>query len=309
MPKIKYIDHKFQQSSLNLLQRTNAIIDDYRRRGYELTLRQLYYQLVARDIIPNTQKEYKKLTNLITNARDAGLVDWHAIVDRTRQRTGLDDWWDPASFLNDQIRQFRIDKWRDQPHRIFVWVEKEALAGVISRACSVNHIQVDYVSCRGYMSASTLWREARNLHYLKRDNRQHPVIIHLGDHDPSGIDMTRDNIERLAQYSELIHERDFTFRRIALNWDQIEQYNPPPNPAKWTDSRAEGYIAEFGNESWELDALDPDLLVNLIRSVIAEYRDDDLWQQLTETEEIYSTQLQQVADNWQDLIQGNKDDD
>lgn len=301
MPKIQYVEHNFQEKSLNLLKRADSIIVDYRRRGYDLTLRQLYYQLVARDLIPNNQKQYKKLGNLISNARDAGLVDWEAIVDRTRQRTGLGNWVDPSHFLLKQIQQFRIDKWEGQDHRVFVWVEKEALAGVISRACLKNNIQVDYVSCRGYMSSSTLWREARNLKWTARDENQHPVVIHLADHDPSGIDMSRDNVERLALYSELTHGRDFTFRRIALNWDQVEKYQPPPNPTKMSDSRAEGYVFEFGYDSWELDALDPDILVSMIEDTVDEYRDLDLWQTMTEKENKFMGQLHNVADNWESV--------
>ena len=301
MPKIKYVEHSFQAKSLALLEKANSIITDYRRRGYDLTLRQLYYQLVARDLIPNNQKQYKKLGNLVSNARDAGLVDWWAIVDRTRQRAGLGSWGDPSDFLFTQIKQFRIDKWEGQDHRVFVWVEKEALAGVIGRACLKNSVQVDYVSCRGYMSSSTIWNEARNLKRTAEDEGQHPVIIHLADHDPSGIDMSRDNVERLALYSDLAHGRDFTFRRIALNWDQVEQYQPPPNPTKMSDSRAEGYVAKFGYDSWELDALDPDVLVTMIETTVDEYRDLDLWHEMTKKEEKFRGQLNNVADNWEDI--------
>ena len=147
------------------------------------------------------------------------------------------------------------------------------------------------------MSASTIWREARNIRRAS-DNGQTPVILHLGDHDPSGIDMTRDNVERLELYSELYDGLGFVFRRIALNWSQVDEYNPPPNPTKLTDSRARAYVKDYGYESWELDALDPDVLVALIRGTIASYRDDGEWDKLVKVENAQKAQLAAVADSF-----------
>lgn len=298
--KIEYVSKRFNKDSLYLIDITNTIIEDYQARGYELTLRQLYYQLVSRDYIPNTEKSYNKLGSTISNARDAGLVDWDAIVDRTRSREGVTTWTNPSQIIRAAYRSFMIDKWDNQPHRIFVWVEKEALAGVVSRACFAQDIRVDYVSCRGYMSASTIWREAQTIKQAY-DNGQIPVIIHLGDHDPSGVDMTRDNIERLQLYSELEFEQEFDLVRIALNMEQVEQYNPPPNPAKITDTRAGKYIELYGRQSWELDALDPDILVSLIQNTINSYKDFDLWDDMTALENEYKDKLKYVYENWESL--------
>lgn len=304
--KIQYVEKRFHKATLDLIETANEIITDYQARGYELTLRQLYYQLVAKDLIPNSEKSYTKLGGTISNARDAGLVDWSAIVDRTRSSKGLATWNNPASILRAVSNQYRIDKWKNQDYRLFVWVEKEALAGVIQRACEDEDIQVSYLSCRGYMSASTIWREAQKLKEClfsdEFNNAQKPIFLHLGDHDPSGIDMTRDNINRLELYSESEEHYDFEFKRIALNWEQIEQYNPPPNPAKVTDSRFEGYQAEFGNESFELDALDPDILVALIQDTINEYKNDDLWSEMIEKEQDEKNQLKYLSSNWAMII-------
>jgi len=158
-------------------------------------------------------------------------------------------------------------------------VEKDALVGVIARAC--QPLDVPYFACRGYSSDSEMWRAAqRFLRY--EDNGQIPYIIHLGDHDPSGIDMTRDIEDRL----NLFNARPYV-KRIALNYDQVEMYNPPPNPAKETDSRWEGYVAEYNTySSWELDALDPNVIVDLITGEILALRDDDRWDErmIEETE-------------------------
>lgn len=317
--KIKYVNKNFRKSTLDLINLSNDIIDDYQARGYELTLRQLYYQLVARDLFPdnrryslvagkwhkdlvngskNAEPNYIWLGTTIGNAREAGLVDWYAIVDRTRARNRRQSWENPSEIIDTVANQYRVDKWKGQEYRLFVWVEKEALAGVIRTACTPHDIQVDFLSCRGYMSQSTIWREAQNLANVY-DNGQIPVILHLGDHDPSGIDMTRDNIRRLSLFSDLYEGTHFHFMRIALNYNQVEEHNPPPDFAKLADTRAKDYIAKYGMHSWELDALDPDILVELIQDRIKDYQDMDLWQERVEIEGKDRMALREVADNWE----------
>lgn len=292
--KIQYTYWAPIQATMATLNQANEIIEDYQARGFGLTLRQLYYQLVARDLLPNKQEAYDRLGRIITKAREAGLVDWAAIEDRTRQRRGLRTWEDPDHVINEAIRNYRIDKWDNQRFRVFVWVEKEALAGVIQKACSRNDVQVDYLSCRGYMSASTIWEEARTIKRYADVLDQTPVILHLADHDPSGIDMTRDNIDRLSLYSELIAGSEFIYKRIALNKNQVEQYSPPPNPAKISDSRAAEYIRNHGSNSWELDALDPDVLIELIQKEISSFRDDDDWALAVKREAEDKTELRSM---------------
>jgi len=299
--KINYVEKNMRRETLELVDMANVVIDDYQERGYELTLRQLYYQLVARDLIPNTEKSYKHLGTTVSNGRLAGLIDWNAIVDRTRERSKRPAWSSPDEIIRASASQYRIDKWIGQDFRVFVWVEKEALAGVVRAACARHDIQVDYVSCRGYMSQSTMWREGMNLAQVWADD-QVPVILHLGDHDPSGIDMTRDNLERLSLFSGLPEGTGFIVERIALNFDQIEQYDPPPNPTKLSDSRASGYVAEYGSSSWELDALDPDVLVALIRSRVEWYIDRPTWRERVAIEDEQRALLQLVAENWDTVV-------
>ena len=121
-------------------------------------------------------------------------------------------------------------------------------------------------------------------------------MLHLGDHDPSGIDMTRDNRERLNMFAESRVE----IRRIALNMDQVETYSPPPNPAKLTDTRANDYIAAFGSESWELDALEPRVIDQLIRDQVAAEMDHEIMREAKERQNAARAKLQDLADNWED---------
>jgi len=299
--KIKYIDKKLGSKKLELISIANGIIDDYQGRGYDLTLRQLYYQLVARGHIENRDRVYKNLGVAIADGRNVGLIDWAALVDRTRARAARPTWTNPSEILEAVAAQYRVDKWRDQEYRVFCWVEKEALAGVVAQACGDHGIQVDHLSCRGYMSQSTIWREARNLRAVS-SQAQRPVILHLGDLDPSGVDMTRDNIERLELYSGLVEGSDFIFKRIALNIEQVNEYNPPPNPAKFTDSRISNYVNKYGTSSWELDSLDPDVLVDLIRSTVREYQEAEAWAERVSTEAADRRDIRRVSENWDSLI-------
>lgn len=272
-----YVPKKFGVAAMEMIRQANIIIHEYEQQNFSLTLRQLYYQFVARDIIPNQQASYKRLGDLISDGRLAGLVSWTAIEDRTRNLMGLNNYNGPASAIREAAADYRIDLWATQSWRPEVWVEKEALAGVIGAIC--NKLRVNFFAVRGYNSQSEQWRAGRRFaEYVKKGQR--PIVFHLGDHDPSGIDMTRDNRERL----EMFAGTPVIVQRLALNMAQIEEIKPPPNPAKQTDSRFEDYRAKYGDESWELDALDPRYITNLISGAVERIRDPELWDEALEQE-------------------------
>lgn len=220
MPKVCYVERKFDPKSRALVDRSNAIITEYTAQGFVLTLRQLYYQLVSRDIIPNRQKEYKRLGSIVNDARLAGLIDWHAIEDRTRNLQRLSTWETPALMLQTCADQYHLDLWAGQKCRVEVWIEKDALVGVIEGVC--HELDLPYFSCRGYTSQSEMWGAAMRLKRYQQ-GKQVPVILHFGDHDPSGKDMTRDIVDRLKLFMG-----GAQVARLALNMDQVEQYKPPP---------------------------------------------------------------------------------
>jgi len=292
LPKICYIPKSFTAPSLEIIEQANDIITEYSEQGFDLTLRQLYYQFVSRDLIANKQSEYKRLGNIINDARLAGKIDWYAIEDRTRNLKRLAHWDSPSEILESCAEQFRFDKWRNQEYRLEVWIEKDALVGVIEDIC--NEHDVPFFSCRGYTSQSEMWRAARRLKQYYDACKQTPIIIHLGDHDPSGIDMTRDIQER----TNLFTRGKIRVERIALNIGQIDQYNPPPNPAKLSDTRCQAYILEYGESSWELDALEPKVMADLIADTILKYKDIDRWNETVNEENYEKSKLRETADNW-----------
>lgn len=293
MPKIQYKEINFRQSSLDLINLVNEVINDYKAQGYELTLRQVYYQLVARGYIPNNERSYKNIGNLINDGRLAGLIDWYAITDRTRNLRGNSHWDTPADVIASAKYSYLLDKWAGQPNYVEVWVEKDALVDVVGQAC--RPLDVPYFSCRGYTSQSEMWVAARR--FLRQCDREQRIIIHLGDHDPSGIDMTRDIQDRLEMFGA-----DVIVKRVALTMNQIDHYNPPPNPAKITDSRCGRYIAQYGHESWELDALEPKVITTLINQEVTMYRDDTLYRQVCGKESREKEELQLLCDRYGEAV-------
>lgn len=297
MPYITYIRKRFSSDSQALIDLADQICRQYQAQGYELTLRQLYYQMVSRNHIPNTDKSYKRLGSIINDARLAGEIDWDHINDRTRHERRVSSWDSPSQIIDASASQFKRDLWQTsgQPMQPFVWVEKDALIDVVARAC--NPLHVPHFSCRGYVSQSEMWRSGRRMADLIEAGIE-PVVFHLGDHDPSGIDMTRDITERLGLFAG----QSVEVNRIALTMTQINQYQPPPNPAKVSDSRALAYIDQYGTQSWELDALEPSVIVDLItRHVKTCIADQQAWDEVIDEDRSTRARMGDVAERWNEI--------
>lgn len=294
MPKIAYVEKRFSRSSLELIETCNTIIADYLAQGYRLTLRQLYYQLVSRNIVENTERSYKRVGSIVNDARLSGMIDWLAIEDRGRSLRQLSHWSNPSDIIRSARHSYRLDKWENQTYRLEVWVEKAALEGVVAGVC--NQLDVPYFACRGYNSQSEEWEAARRIQGY-RDNGQIPIIFYLGDHDPSGIDMTRDHVDRLKLFMGGVH-----VDRLALNMSQIEEYAPPPNPAKDVDSRFAKYVELYGRESWELDALEPQVIADLIRDAILYRRDNDKYNEVIKREKAQVNLLEKTENRWSEIV-------
>jgi hypothetical protein len=304
--KITYENRTFSAAAHEVIADAERICDEYAAQGYQLTLRQLYYQFIARDMFPesrrdpalgtkNTEKNYKWLGQLVSDGRVAGMIDWNHIHDTSRATQGGDAGWDsPRDIIEASARQYGISHWDGQPEYVEVWVEKEALAEVISRTAS--RWDVTSFACKGYVSQSAMHDAARRIRLREHEGRK-VTIIHLGDHDPSGIDMTRDIQDRLALFRSAAR-----VDRIALTMDQVIALNPPPSPAKITDSRAADYIEQYGTDSWELDAIEPAQLDALVEDAILEHLDLGLRRQRLDREEDEKRELAAIADNYDLLL-------
>lgn len=283
--KEQFVPKNFGSDALRLIQTINAVLDSYEAQGFDLSLRQLFYQLVSRNIVPNTERSYKNIGNLVSDARLAGLVDWDMIRDRGRSVVSNPHWDDPAAFLTSVAPQFRFNLWGDQPNYVEVMVEKQALEGVLEPVC--RRLDVPFTANKGYSSSSTMYEASKR--FLEAEEAGKALhIIYLGDHDPSGIDMTRDVLDRMDLFVKVSGMRAeevgpneipaVEVHRVALNMDQIEELRPPENPAKLTDSRANSYVERFGRSSWELDAIEPRQLASLVENAVRGLMDVDLFE-------------------------------
>jgi hypothetical protein len=219
MARELFIPWKPHAATLTVVEQANIIIDEYFGLGFNLTLRQLFYQFVARAALENIFREYKRLGTIVRNARDAGLIDWDAIEDRTREVRTHSFWTNPAGIISSAAESYREDLWAGQKYRPEVWIEKDALIGVAEGVCT--ELRVPYFAHRGNNSQTLQYQAGKRFaRYL--DLGLIPLILHLADHDPNGIDMTRDNEQRLKLYTRA----EIEIRRIALNLDQVRLIQP-----------------------------------------------------------------------------------
>lgn len=333
--RVAFREIRLNRANKDRLDIINGIVREYQAGGYVLTLRQLYYQLVSRDVIPNKQSEYSKLSTLLKEGRMAGIVDWEAIEDRLRIPFTPASWDTPAEMMDTVVKQFKMPRMDGQENYLEVWVEKDALSGVLKRVTSQYHVPI--LVNRGYSSASAMF-DSYNRFRTALENGQNVVLLYLGDFDPSGVDMIRDVYDRplemlMAKADEFMQEawdkciesegsvahaksylqeemenedfyeslweedeydeerkvfnvykalvrKMFTVVPIALTREQITTYNPPPNPAKRTDPRSKDFIKKHGGQSWEVDALRPDVLNTLLRTAIEDRIDIDMYKEI-----------------------------
>ena len=297
--KEAFIEKRFNRSSWAIIEHANIIIAEHQAEGYTLTLRQLYYQFVHRKLIANKQSEYKRIGNVINEARLAGLIDWDAIEDRMRFLRAVPNYPGPGEFVEHQVHQFAEDLWEGQPQYCEVWIEKDALSGVIERPCV--RYRVPFFACRGYASQSGLYEAGARLRSIMDQGRS-ITVFHLGDHDPSGLDMSRDNDERLNMFTRTL--AGVRLVRLALNQEQIKRFDLPPDPAKLTDSRASAYMDRHGNTSWELDALPSREIERLVVSAIEGVIDMNMFKRAAAREKASRNELSIVANNWKLAVRG-----
>lgn len=339
MAYTKYETKKIGPAKLAVIAQANDICQEYADQGIPLTLRQLFYQFVARGHIDNKQSEYKRLGDICRDARMVGEMDWDHLIDLTRDLKPVSSWKGPDHLLSKSADYYHRDLWAPQAKRPEVWIEKDAAIGVVQGVCNRN--SVPYFSCRGYTSMSEMHEAAQRIRYSIECGDQ-VQILHIGDHDPSGVDMSRDIEDRLRKFinqdwfglhrdsvmdhrvggtvtNGVIQEsmrdhmqevrdqhdisipvgRPWGIKRIALTMGQVNQYQPPPNYAKESDSRYERYVDQTGQtDSWELDALSPDVMARLIQGEIDGMRDDDIWSESEREMEHEREVLKAIGDNF-----------
>lgn len=245
---------------------------------YPLTLRQVYYRLVAAGDIGNTRSNYTSLSSILVKARERGEVDYKRIEDRVRSTiedvyslpnpTALYEMM--AATLDYAANKYRRNPWLDQDSYIEVWLEKDALSTVVSRIAT-DIYGVPVAVNRGYGSFSFIREGAERIE--SNDKSLH--ILYFGDFDPSGEDMVRDLQNRIVKYSS--GERVARVHKIALTKAQIKEYDIPEVPPKEKDVRTEAFIEKHGSKTAELDAIDPKVLQAIVKEAIENYIDPRRW--------------------------------
>ena len=297
MACIEFREIAFRPDKLARIKTVNEIISEYSAQGLRLSLRQLYYQHVAKGILENTERSYKNLGTLVSDGRLAGLIDWDAIEDRGRVADTPSEWSSISSLVDSALHAYRRPRWEGQPVYAELWVEKQALAGVLEPLA--RHYHATLLVNKGYSSQSSMFESAKR---FKRGMGKHRpgLLFYLGDHDPSGEDMVRDVGDRLCMFGAPVK-----VTKIALTMAQIRQYNPPPNPAKLSDSRAAAYVEKHGDSSWEVDALPPNVLTRLIRAAFDKVIDRKAMDAVIAREEREKTTLKDLAARAEDESNDN----
>jgi len=254
-----------------IIPRVKDILHSY---SYRPTLRQVFYRLVAAQLIPNTEVSYKSLSRVTVMAREQGIIDPLAFEDRVRHYEGGDDGWEnPQDFvhaalasLKDSWKGYTRPLWSSQQRQVIIWLEKDALLRPVSEIASRYRVRT--YAARGYSSFSAVYEAAQEINGTKPK-----VVLMLTDFDPSGEDMVRDLEERLSRYGA----EGFEVRKIGLTFDQVRSLGLPPMPAKKSDPRYQTFAISYGNEAVELDALPPNELERIIVEAIEDLIDATAW--------------------------------
>jgi len=228
-----------------LIDMARAILADHN----PMTVRQIYYQLVSRQVIKNNRCQYQAVSNALRDARKEGIISWDWVEDRLRRPRAVSMWDDLADFVDDVKRAYRRDVWTSQASYLECWLEKDALSGIFEDALRPYGITLNVG--RGYDG----WDSIRNAAERFNATGKPSTILYFGDFDPSGEDMARSLRERLAFFDckpEII--------KCALTADDVQHYHLPPDATKRTDTRRAAFVKKFGDVSVELDALPVDVL-------------------------------------------------
>lgn len=241
-------EKRLHESSLSLIRAVSAVTDELKAEGLTLTLRQLYYEAVRRGLIQNKPTQYKRLGNVVTEARIAGHLDWDAIADPMRNLESQTTFRNAAQYVAAMANQYNESLWADQPYYAEVWIEKDAIASVVERACL--QYRVPYFVCRGYVSQQCLYDAGKRFsHHISQGKIVR--VFYLGDRDEFGGDLARDIEDRIDFFTRAGRPQ---FDPIAVRAEQITHLRLAPDPSNPSD--------------FEIEALPPKELLCLIVSSI-----------------------------------------
>ena len=245
---------------------TKDEVDTRRKRIFDIvaeqqpmTVRQVFYRAVVMNLVEKSEKGYCKVQDDLTVLRRNGTLPYDWLTDEGRAPRQPYMVEGIVEALNNARRHYRKDPWQDKEELVQIWVEKNALAGVINPVTSEYGVAL--MVTVGYSSITFAYEAAQTI-----DAFDGPVFIyHFGDFDPSGQDAARALEEELRLHAP---GADITFTRVAVTPEQIREWNLPTRPTKASDPRA----AKFGSaQSVELDAIEPNRLRQLVRDTLEQH--------------------------------------
>jgi hypothetical protein len=262
------------------------------------TVRAVCYQLFVHGWLPSMEKNHTdKVSKHLVYAREQGIIPWPWIVDETREAEHVPAWTNPLAYCQTIEHAYRRDHWAQQPYRVEVWSEKSTVQGILRPVLRQYGVPCRYM--HGYASATAV-------HEAAVESQADPrawIVFYVGDWDPSGLHMSAVDIpERLAAYGG----ETIALNRVALTAEDIADPNLPSFPAdsKAKDARFRWFIANYGRQCWELDAMNPVTLRQRMEQAIRSVIDWQAWGRCTRAEEAEKATIRTVLGNWRHCIVG-----
>jgi hypothetical protein len=253
-----------------------------------ITGRGIGYKLFTAGLIPSMKKgPMQCVYRLLKEAREEGTIPWEWIVDETRELEQRPSWADPAAFVRVVSRSYRRDFWNEQPVRVEVWSEKGTIRGVLAPV--LDKYGVGFRVMHGFNSATQVFDIAQD------DDGRQLIALYIGDYDPSGMNMSEHDLpNRLAEYGG----DHVDLRRVTLKREHLDDLPSFPASDKKKDTRHDWFVHQFGDRCWELDALDPNVLRNLVEGAIQDEIEPSSWQRCAIVERAERESLRTVLDSW-----------
>lgn len=248
-----------------------------------ITIRHLFYRLVSRGLLKKSEQEYRNLGNYLTRWRESGRLHWSAFADNTRWYYTHTSYDNMAAALETTIDNYRRNLWQSQGSYVEIWCEKDAIASILYKEASSWGVPV--FPLRGFPSGTALHNAADIFKAQIRAGKE-VYIYYFGDHDPSGTSIDASTISSLNN----VHNVDINFERVAVLPAQIEEYDLPTRPTKKSDTRSK----TFEGESVEIDAMDMEVLRDMVKDCIVRHINPQTWSSELAIEEQERATLKQM---------------
>jgi len=277
------------------------LVDEYYwKGGLPLTVRQIFYRLASSLLIRLDRNSYNTLDRRLVDIRREGVIPWEAISDRSRYTIehdfhNLTPENAAIEALNKAENYVGRNPWDDLGIHIEVWLEKDALTNFIKTVTSKYYITL--APHRGYSSWSYIYDGAQRLREASAEGKK-CIVISLGDHDASGIDIY-EHLQTAIDYFKI----DAELKRIALTYEQTQNYNLPSSPLKKADPRAKKYRKLYKDKVWEIDALEPRTLLKILEDEIKTYIRWKMWDAVIEENEEAKRETKRLSEKMKQKIQ------